>query len=149
MECLQKKTAPFTSRNSSSTETKTTNSTGELPFTVLEIDHPIEPLPTEKAEVAPAEISADFSEQDCHFICQSVLQVPAVIWGKHLIRTDNQVQPFSHAFYNYCVRKGINPWDYFFDEFPLVITGIGLVKGMRDDHLKFKEEQKKKKKDGA
>jgi len=120
----------------------------QIPFNVQEIERPVEPLPTEEEAAeeekkkAPA---ADFSEQDCHFICKSFLQLPAVLWGNHLIRKDEQVQPFSHAFYNYCLRKGINPFDYFFDEFPLIIAGIGLVKGMRDDHLKYKKEKKEKK----
>jgi len=141
IKSFRKKADHFTSPDSSS-------KSKEIPFTVLEIERPVEPLHAEEAEEAkatPSKITADFIERDCHFICQSFLQIPAVIWGKHLIRTDEQVQPFSHAFYNYCLRKGINPYDYFFDEFPLIVTGIALGKGLRDDHLKFKKEQKEKK----
>lgn len=148
VKSLQKKVAHFNSpKQSSDPDAKPTFKS--LPFNVQEIERPVEPLPTEaEGEAEKAEVKAptgDFFEQDCHFICQSFLQLPAVLWGKHLIRKEEQVKPFSHAFYNYCLRKGINPFDYFFDELPLIITGIGLVKGMRDDHLKFKKEQKEKK----
>jgi len=145
IKSFRKKADHFISPDSSS---KSKSKSKEIPFTVLEIERPVEPLPTKEAEevkATPGEISADFTNQDCHLICQSFLQIPAVVWGKHLIRTDAQVQPFSQAFYNYCIRKGINPYDYFFDEFPLIIAGIALGKGMRDDHLKFKKEKQEKK----
>lgn len=137
VQSLQKKAIPFGYQ-------KPSFEGANVPFNVLELEQPVEPLPTGEVEKKKETPTEDFSEKDCQFLCQSALQLPAVVWGSHLIRTNEQIQPFAHAFYNYCIRKGINPYDYFFDELPLVIAGIGLIKGMRDDHLKYKEGKKTK-----
>ena len=78
------------------------------------------------------------SEEDLHEFVVMCMDMPSMIWGDHLQRTDAQVRRFSHQVYLYCTKKGIDPSDYLFDEFGLVFAGAVLVQGMRKDHAEFK-----------
>lgn len=89
-------------------------------------------------------------EEDIHEFLVMVLEMPAMVYGEHLLRTDAQVRRFSHQVFVYCEKKGIDVSEYLFDEFGLIFSGVVLVQGMRKDHKAYKESKgitKKKKRD--
>ena len=73
--------------------------------------------------------------------------IPSVIFGEHLILEESQTNGFAKQFHIYCVKKGVNPFEYLFDEFGLVIAALPIVQYMRTEHTKFKEIKEKTKRD--
>ena len=104
----------------------------------------IPPEPTKKGQpVKPDVLKAlDYTEEDVVQMVEIVCSMPSMYWDKLPVRTPEQIKPFSHQLFLYCVKKKINPWDYFFDEFGLVVTGIGLFGGFYKD---YKQEYGKEK----
>ena len=109
----------------------------ELPPTL------IEQPPTEEAaegeEASPEE--EEFSLDDSKNICQAMWNIPSVIFGEHLIVEESQTNGFAKQFHIYCIKKGINPYDYFFDEFGLVMAALPIVQYMKKQHTEFKATQ--------
>ena len=68
------------------------------------------------------------------FITESVVSLPSIFFPKVPLRTKEQIIPFNHQFYRYCKKKGINPFEYFFDEFGLAMAGLGLAGGIWRDY---------------
>ena len=115
--------------------------TEELPPTLIE-QPPTEGegAPTEGEEAPPEE--EEFSLDDSKNICQAMWNIPSVIFGEHLILDESQTNSFAKQFHIYCVKKGINPFEFLFDEFGLVIAAIPIVQHMRKQHTEFKATQK-------
>lgn len=91
------------------------------------------------------DVDLDYTKKDVEDLCEALINLPAIAFGDHLIRTEAQIKPFAKQLYIYCKRKGIDPRDYIFDEIPLIISAGVLARGMWNDHLKHKEELKKEK----
>lgn len=73
-----------------------------------------------------AEDFEDFTEDDVMFISTSVWTLPALISEDIPSPDDHDLQQFNHHLYRYCKRKGINPFDYLFDELPLALAAITM-----------------------
>ena len=113
----------------------------ELPPTPIE-QPPIEGGAIEGEEAPPEE--EEFSLEDSQNICQAMWNIPSVIFGEHLVLDGSQTNSFAKQFHIYCEKKGINPYDYFFDEFGLIMVAIPIVQYMRKQHIEFKETEEKK-----
>ena len=83
----------------------------------------------------------EFSLDDSKNICQAMWNIPSVIFGEHLIVEESQTNGFAKQFHIYCIKKGINPYDYFFDEFGLVMAALPIVQYMKKQHTEFKATQ--------
>jgi hypothetical protein len=70
--------------------------------------------------------SLDYSEDDLMFITETFWNIPCIFFEKIPPRDPEKVKKFNTQFFKYCRKKGINPWDYFFDEFPLAMSGLGM-----------------------
>jgi len=94
----------------------------------------------------PADLNipeADLTEKDCIELVMLTVNIPGMFGKPHLERTEAQCTPFGRQLHRYCQKKGIDPSDWVFDEFGLVVTGAGLVGGMYADHKAFKAANKK------
>lgn len=76
--------------------------------------------------IGDIETLQDFTESDLMFISTTLWTLPSVIVEDVPEPEESDLQNFNRQFYLYCVRKGINPYDYFFDEFPLAIAAISM-----------------------
>lgn len=77
---------------------------------------------------------------DTLFISEMLLNsVPAVFIPAMPARSQDQVEGFNNALVKYCERKGINIFDYLFDEFELVIVVAGLLGSYRRDYIEIKK----------
>lgn len=110
---------------------------------IVEIEAPLIQTDVEGGEEVPSQIE-EFTIEDAKFICASILNVPGMFWGDHLLFQVGETDKFAEQFHRYCLKKGIDPWEYFFDELPLVIAGLGLAQIIRKRHIEHKEQEKKK-----
>ena len=89
--------------------------------------------------------NADFSAEDVFFISDALLNLPTVIWTKLPERDPEKVKTFNEQFWKYCVRKGIDPWDYFFDEFGIIMAVVPIAKSYMDDYKELYSKEAKAK----
>ena len=95
----------------------------------------------EEIEGEEEQVEEEFSSDDSKNICQAMWNIPSVIFGEHLIVEETQTNGFAKQFHIYCIKKGINPYDYFFDEFGLVMAALPIVQYMKKQHTEFKATQ--------
>jgi hypothetical protein len=76
-----------------------------------------------------AQISASgLTEETTKILAESLINtLPLAIFPKLPAIEPEKVNAFNHELYLYCQRKGINPMDYLFDEFGLVVCGVGIA----------------------
>ena len=98
---------------------------------------------TEESDVAIPE--GDLTEKDCIDLAMICVNIPSMFGNPHLERTEAQCTPFGRQLHRYCLKKGIDPSDYVFDEFGLVVTGVGLVGGMWADQKAYRAANPKNK----
>ena len=94
-----------------------------------------------------ASTEVEVTEEEMMDFTAALFSLPTIVWDKIPQRTTKQLTPFNRALYIYCNKKGIDPYDYFFDEFPLLLAGIGVCGGIYRDYKELypkKEENKKK-----
>lgn len=107
-------------------------------FEVIPALAPVKPAeeqqPAPEGPKAPQDVSDDYTEDDVMFISESLTALPCIFFPKIPVRTKEQLRPFNHQFYVYCKKKGINPFEFFFDEFGLVISGLGVAGGIWRDY---------------
>lgn len=96
----------------------------------------------EEPESTPAPDDAT-TEKDCIELSMICVNIPSMFGNPHLERTEAQCTPFGRQLHKYCVKKGIDPSDWVFDEFGLVVTGVGLIGGMWADQKAHKVENPK------
>ena len=99
--------------------------------------------------VAQAQTVADpnglGSAEDIFFISDALLNFPTVIWTKLPERDPEKIKTFNKELHRYCVRKGINPWDYFFSEFGMVMAALPILISYGKDYNTFYKNDKEKK----
>ncbi len=106
-------------------------------FEVIHVKAPIsqaEEKAPESQGLINTSIPDDYTEEDLMFISESVASLPSIFFPKVPLRTKEQLTPFNHQFYRYCKKKGINPFEFFFDEFGLLMAGAGLAGGIWRDY---------------
>lgn len=120
----------------------------DVEFGLIDKSTVVSDLPNEaEPDVAPsgglcesmdAELSTeetvDFDEEDTMFISETLISLPTMIWDKLPPRDPVQVQKFNKAFCRYCIKKGIDPFDYLFDEFEIGMIAISIAAGYRRDY---------------
>lgn len=122
------------------------------PTEFIKADVEVEELPPTLIEQSPSEGEGaveggevveeeEFCLDDSKNICQAMWNIPSVFFGEHLIVEENQTNGFAKQFHIYCIKKGINPYDYFFDEFGLVMAALPIVQYMKKQHTEFKATQ--------
>ncbi len=88
---------------------------------------------------SPGSLGMDYTEEDLLFITETFWNIPCIFLEKIPPRDPEKLKKFNTQFFKYCRKKGINPFDYFFDEFPLAMSGIGMGMGIWRD---YKEQYK-------
>ena len=122
------------------------------PTEFIKADVAVEELPLTPIEQPPGGEGAleggeevveeeEFSLKDSQSICQSLWNIPAVFLGDHLILEATQTNSFAKHFHIYCIKKGIDPFDYFFDEFGIAMAALPLAQSLLKAHREFKATQ--------
>lgn len=139
-----KRANPFSNGSSTSSNSGSIAPTSKLEFVneQFEVKPVLAPAPAAN-EAAPGSQAAaspgvayspDYTEEDLFFLTQSVWSLPSLWFDKLPERDPDKLKKWNHEFYRYCIKKKINPWDYFFDELPIMISTLGLAGGMYRDY---------------
>lgn len=78
--------------------------------------------------------TTDLVEEDMLFMSEMLWSLPQLYWNKLPDRNPKQIAMFNKALYKYCLKKGIDPNDYFFDEFGLIMASVTIGVGIKKDH---------------
>ena len=98
---------------------------------------------------APAAVP-DFTEEDLLFLTSAIWSLPNVIWERVPVPNAEKLAKWNHQFYRYCIKKGINPYDFLFDELPLAIATAAVAGDMWKEYkLSAPPEEGKKPVKGA
>jgi hypothetical protein len=89
------------------------------------------------------EAEAAVTFEECRDVTMMIVNIPGMFGMSHLARDERQCAPFAKELHKYCERKGLDPRDWFFDEFGMCLTGFGLVGGMWRDHKEYKADHPK------
>ena len=89
------------------------------------------------------EAEAAVTIEECRDVTMMIVNIPGMFGMPHLARDEQQCAPFAKELHKYCERKGLDPRDWFFDEFGMCLTGFGLLGGMYRDHKEYKAEHPK------
>ena len=89
------------------------------------------------------------SDDECLSLSMMVWNMPSMIYGQHLERTEAQVRPFARELCIYCNNKGINPRDYLFDEFGLLLATLVIGGGLWKEQKAHKRNNKPAASDGV
>ncbi len=89
-----------------------------------------EEIPPGAVPPGPAAAVPDFTEEDLLFLTSAIWSLPNVIWERVPVPNADKLAKWNYQFYRYCVKKGINPYDYLFDELPLVIATVAVAGDM-------------------
>lgn len=130
----------------------------DIPFTQGEIKVTEEPpveivvLPTQlgegegTGEKVPPQAEEDFSLEDAEDLSESVWNVPAALFGKHLEIQKPLSDRFAHPMHRYCQRKGINPFEWLplGEELPMIFAALAIVGELKRLHVEHKKGEKAK-----
>lgn len=86
------------------------------------------------------EALSDFNEQDAQLLAQAIWNVPGAMFGDYLAPDPKLVDRWGTQLFRYCERKGINMWDYAFDELPLLMSSMMLGGSMVKKYSEHKKE---------
>jgi hypothetical protein len=90
--------------------------------------------------------SGGLTEESTRILAESIINtLPLAIWPKLPPIKEEQINAFNRELYLYCQRKGINPMDYLFDEFGLVVCGLGIASVHYSNYQEFYGKGKKSK----
>jgi hypothetical protein len=78
--------------------------------------------------------SVDYSEDDLMFMTETIWSLPQLVFEKLPDRDPEKLRKWNNQLYRYCMKKGIDPFAWFFDELPLAIATIGLAGGTYRDY---------------
>lgn len=81
--------------------------------------------------------------EECQSVTKMVASLPSMFGHSYLVPESGECDPFAKELYKYCQKKQLDPRDWFFDEFGLVVTGFGIVGGMYSKFKDHKAETKK------
>lgn len=87
--------------------------------------------------------AANPTAQDIYFISDALINLPTVVWTKLPERDPEKIKTFNEQLHKYCMKKGIDPWEYFFDEFGMAMAIIPVLKSYRDDYVELYSKPKK------
>ena len=85
--------------------------------------------------IAETETSdGDFTQDDLLFISETLVNLPVMFYDRLPEREPAQVKRFNKIFYKYCKKKGIDPFEYMFDEMGLIIVTVGIAASYKRDY---------------
>ena len=99
-----------------------------------------------EGEEEGGEALSDFTVEDAKLLAQSIWNMPSMMLGDYMEPDPKMVNRWGEQLFRYCERKGINMWDYAFDELPLLMSSAMLGGSMVKKYSEHKKEEDAKKK---
>ena len=93
-------------------------------------------------------VETAFTKEDARFFGQMIWNIPPAILGDYMQVDEKLVNQWSDQLFSYCERKGLNLYDYMFDELGLVMsTGVITASLVTKYKVHKKEEEEKEDKE--
>ena len=123
---------------------------------IVPIAPPPSPPGAEGAPPQPVLLPAvlDYTELDLMVLSETVWTLPNIVTLDAVpVPSPRRLEMFNKQFYAYCRKKGINPWEWFFDEFGLLVAAGAcageMYRGYREKKAKEEKEEPKPPAKGA
>ena len=92
-------------------------------------------------------VETTFTKEDAKFFAQMIWNIPPAVMGDYMQVDEKLVAQWGLQLFSYCERKGINMYDYMFDELGLVMsTGVIAASLVAKYKVHKKEEADKEEK---
>ena len=85
---------------------------------------------------------ATFTKEDAVFFAQMIWGIPPAIMGDYLTVDEKLIKNWGEQLFSYCERKGINLYDYVFDELGLIMSTGVIAASMTAKYQAHKKELK-------
>ena len=90
-------------------------------------------------------VETTFTKEDAKFFAQMIWNIPPAVMGDYMQVDEKLVNTWGDQLFSYCERKGLNLYDYMFDELGLVMsTGVIAASLVAKYKVHKKEEEEKK-----
>ena len=90
------------------------------------------------------EVQSTFTKEDARFYSQMIWNIPGAVLGDYMIVDEKLINQWGDQLFSYCERKGLNLYDYMFDELGLVMSTGVIVTSLTVKYKKHKKEEKEK-----
>ena len=126
-----------------------------LQFEVKDIKKTVPDIPKPESEDDKKQAAAAtlFSKEDAKFFSEIVWNIPESVWGEYMAANPKAVTNFGLQLFSYCEKKGINPYDYIFEELGLVMAAGVIVTDLASKYRKHQKElreaEKEEKENGS
>ena len=87
---------------------------------------------------------ATFTKEDAVFFAQMIWGIPPAVMGDYLTVDEKLIKNWGEQLFSYCERKGINLYDYVFDELGLIMSTGVIATSMAAKYRTHKKELKEK-----
>ena len=92
-------------------------------------------------------IETTFTKEDAKFFAQMIWNIPPAVMGDYMQVDEKLVTQWGLQLFSYCERKGINMYDYMFDELGLVMSTGVIAASLVAKYKVHKKEEKEKEAD--
>lgn len=89
-------------------------------------------------------VKTTFTKEDAKFFAQMIWNIPPAVMGDYLTVDEKLVEQWGLQLFSYCERKGINMYDYMFDELGLVMSTGVIAASLTAKYKAHKKEEKEK-----
>ena len=124
-------------------KTTPTGAYTKVDLTVVPIVKDVADIPHVKEDEDKV-VETTFTKEDAKFFAQMIWNIPPAVMGDYMVVDEKLVTQWGLQLFSYCERKGINMYDYMFDELGLVMsTGVIAASLVAKYKVHKKEEEKK------
>ena len=89
-------------------------------------------------------VETTFTKEDAKFFAQMIWGIPPAVMGDYMEVDDKLVTQWGLQLFSYCERKGLNLYDYMFDELGLVMSTGVIAASLAAKYKAHKKEEKEK-----
>ena len=90
------------------------------------------------------EVQTTFTKEDAKFFAQMIWNIPPAILGDYMQVDEKLVAQWGLQLFSYCERKGVNLYDYMFDELGLVMSTGVIAASLAAKYKTHKKEEEEK-----
>jgi hypothetical protein len=90
-------------------------------------------------------VETTFTKEDAKFFAQMIWNIPPAVMGDYMQVDEKLVTQWGLQLFSYCERKGINMYDYMFDELGLVMSTGVIAASLAAKYKTHKKEEEEKK----
>ena len=119
-----------------------TGAYGKVDLHVETIKKNVPDIPHVEEDDKKQVVQTTFTKEDAVFFAQMIWGIPPAIMGDYLTVDEKLIKNWGEQLFSYCERKGINLYDYVFDELGLIMSTGVIAASMTAKYQAHKKELK-------